>query len=512
MTTDRQVPRVSNDETMTETPHRSHESMARDTGRGTLQLPPEEMRRFGYAVVDALVEHLCDLPNQPTTTWADRATMESRLREAAPEIGSDPLAVLERAIEVVLADGHRNSHPRYFAYVPNPSNFIGAMADGLAAGFNIFSGTWSGSPGAAEVELVVIDWLRQWCGLPKGAGGIFLSGSSMANLVALATARFDRFGPDPDAARRGTIYFSDQAHSSVAKGARLLGIGNDRMRRLPSDDEFRLSMESLVQAVRNDRAQGLTPFFVAAAAGTTNTGAVDPLPELADFCESENLWLHADGAFGAAAVLSAKGKHRLAGIERVNSLAVDAHKWLFQPIECGSLLVRDVSKLRAAFHERPEYLRDIDTTEGEVNFCDLGPQLTREFRALKLWMSIQVFGVEAFRDAVTRGITRAEQIERELRAAGTWRIITPAQLGVVTFQSIPAGLSEAEVNGHNVRIARATLDDGYAAISTTELRGRTVLRMCVTNPRATEQEIVETVRRLSEFAATLSKSATSRLG
>ncbi|HEX3303941.1 MAG TPA: aminotransferase class I/II-fold pyridoxal phosphate-dependent enzyme [Thermomicrobiales bacterium] len=472
-----------------------------EAGGAALQLPPDEMRTFGYAVVDSIVDHLASLREQPTARWADRPTMDARLWQSAPEHATDPREVLDRTVRDVLTDGHRNSHPRYFGYVPNPSNYVGAMADALASGFNIFSGMWMGSPGAAETELLVTDWMRDWCGLPDSGGGILLSGSSMANLVGIATARYARFGHDAEAARRGTIYYSDQAHSSVAKGARMIGVGLDRMRKVPSDDDFRLSMDSLAETVRSDRAAGLEPYCVIAAAGTTNTGAIDPLPELADFCAAEGIWLHADGAFGAAAVLSQNGKRWLAGLERVDSIALDAHKWLFQPIECGCLLVRDVRTLREAFYERPEYLRDADTADAEVNFSDMGPQLTREFRALKLWMSIQVFGMEAIRAAVERGIALAELAEREIRDAGIWEMITPAQISVLTFRYAPSNLTEQQINRLNARIAHATLEDGYAALSTTELRGKTVLRMCITNPRATEAEIRETVRRLGVYAA-----------
>jgi aromatic-L-amino-acid/L-tryptophan decarboxylase len=471
-----------------------------EVGKAGLQLPVEEMRKFGYAVVDAIVEQTITLREQPVARWADRTVMDAKLWESAPEHGSDAGDVLKRTLHDVMSVGHRNSHPRYFGYVPNPSNYVGAMADALASGFNTFSGMWMGSPGAAEVELLVTDWMRQWCGLPDAGGGILLSGSSMANLVGIATARHARFGHDMEAARCGVIYYSDQAHSSVGKGARMIGIGPDRVRKLPSDDQFRLPVDALDQAVRVDRAAGLVPFCVIAAAGTTNTGAVDPLPELADYSAAEGIWLHADGAFGAAAALSESGRERLAGLDRVDSLAVDAHKWLFQPIECGCLLVRDVRRLRETFHERPEYLKDADTAEAEVNFCDLGPQLTREFRALKLWMSIQVFGMDAFRAAVSRGIALAELAERELRAAGRWEVVTPAQLSVLTFRAAVAGRTDEELNVLNGAIAHAMLDDGYAALSTTELHGRAVLRMCVTNPRATEDEIRETVRRLGNFA------------
>ncbi len=462
----------------------------------SLQLDPEAMRALGYQVIDAIVAQAISLPEQSTAQpTLDRAEMDRRMWKPAPSGPTDALEVLGRVKSQILATGHRNSHPRYFAYVPNPSNFVGAMGDALAAGFNVFSGMWMGSPGAAETELVVCDWLRSWCGLPETGGGVLLSGSSMANMSGLVAARSARFAGDMDAARTGTIYYSDQAHSSVAKGARIIGIGTDRMRKISTDANLRMSIDALREQIAADRAAGLVPFCVIAAAGTTNTAAVDPLPEIADICRSEHMWMHVDGAFAAAAMLTERGKKVLAGIERADSIALDAHKWLFQPIECGVLLVRDVQTLRTTFHDRAEYLRDADTAAAEVNFCDLGPQLTREFRALKLWMSVQTFGLDAFRAALDRTQDLAELIEHCLRESGRWQILTPASLGVVSFK--PEGVGPT---GDACRsIARLTLEDGYLALSTTEIRGETVLRMCVTNPRATNDDIREAVRRLGLY-------------
>jgi glutamate/tyrosine decarboxylase-like PLP-dependent enzyme len=464
------------------------------------------MRRLGYGVIDAIVDRVTGLRDQPATRPTDRTTMAQRLREPAPEHGSEPMAVLARALSDVLADGMRVDHPRFLAYVPSPSNFVGAMADALASGFNVFAGMWIASPGAAEVELVAVDWLRQWCGLPDGTGGIFLSGGSMANLVALAVARHARFGGDPDAARKGVVYCSDQTHASIGRALRTLGFGADRVRRLPTDGRFRLAPECLARAVAEDRAAGLTPYCLVANAGATTTGAVDPLPELADLCSAEGLWLHVDGAFGAAAVLADAGRAALAGLDRADSLTLDPHKWLFQPIECGCLLVRDRQFLRAAFYERPEYLRDVDSpgrSGEEVNFYDLGPQLTRGFRALKLWMSVQVFGVASFRAAVAHGIALAELAERHLRHDSTWDVVTPAQLGIVTFRHRFPGRTATETDELNARIARASVDDGAATISSSVLSGRTVLRLCAINPRTTVDDIEETIRLLSLIGSSL---------
>ena len=452
-----------------------------------LEMHPDAMRAMGYAVVDAIVDQATSLPDQPTVRSADREMMDGFLWEAAPQTATPAREVLNRVLSEITPFGHRNSHPRYFGYVPNPSNFVGAMADALVSGFNTFSGMWIGSPGAAETELVVTDWLRGWCGLPETGGGILMSGSSMATLSALVAARQATFAADGDAARQGTIYYSDQAHSSVAKGARTIGIMNDRQRMIPTDQRFRMDLAALTDQIAKDKAAGLTPFCIVAAAGTTNTAAVDPLAEIAAICRERNIWMHVDGAFAAATMLTAKGKTALAGIEHADSIALDGHKWLFQPIECGALLVRDIETLRNAFHVRPEYLKDAESAEGEVQFCDLGPQLTRNFRALKLWMTVQTFGVAA----IERGMILAEQAERELAAAG-WEIVTEAQLGVLTF-SCP-GQSE-----RNLDVLHIALEEGYLALSTTVLEGRTVLRMCVTNPRISDAEMSESVRRLTTY-------------
>jgi glutamate/tyrosine decarboxylase-like PLP-dependent enzyme len=387
-------------------------------------------------------------------------------------------------------------HPRFFAYVPSPGNFVSAMADALVAGLNPFAGAWVTGSGAAQVELVAVDWLRDLCGMPEGAGGAFVSGGSMANLTALAVARHRRLSGDGDSAR-AVIYCSDQTHSATERGARVLGFRPDQLRRLPSDDEFRLRLDDLARAVDADAAESRLPFCVVANAGTVNTGAVDLLEELAAFCRERGLWLHVDGAYGAAAVLADAGREALRGLGEADSLAVDPHKWLFQPYECGCVLVRDARALPDAFRTVPEYLRDSDLAVEEVNFRDWGVQLTRGFRALKVWMSLQVFGLDAFRAAVARGIRLAEAAEEAVRASAAFEVVTPAQLAIVTFRHRGGG------DDLQRRLAAALLADGYAMLSTTELCGRVVLRLCTINPRTTEDEVRETVARLERLASTL---------
>jgi glutamate/tyrosine decarboxylase-like PLP-dependent enzyme len=457
------------------------------------------MRALGYRVVDLLVDHLTTLRDQPAGREARRAELEPLLREAPPERGRDPEEVLARLERDVLAAMGRVHHPRFFAFVPSPSNYVGVLADAIAGGHNVFAGTWLESSGPAMLEIVVLDWLRDFCGLPSSAGGLFVSGGSAANLHALAVARHAALA---DRVEGAVVYCSDQTHSAVDRALFVLGFGKEQLRRLPSDEGFRLPVERLAAAVAEDRAAGRRPFCVIANAGTVNTGAVDPLPALADFSAEAGLWLHADAAYGGGAVLCERGRRALAGIERVDSLALDPHKWLFQPYEIGCVLVRDRRRLFDTFHILPDYMRDTARGEEEVNFADYGIQLTRSFRALKLWMSFQVFGLAAFREAVERGIANAERAESMLRDRPCWQVVTPAELGIVTFRWWAPG-GDALAEDVNRRLAAASLADGFTLVSSTTLRGHTVIRLCPINPRTTEDDLRSSLDRLEILAATL---------
>ena len=463
-----------------------------------LRLSREEMRSLGYRVVDLIVDHFASLDEAPVGRSPDRAEMEARLREELPEEGTDPHAVLDRVERDILPNTLRIDHPRFFGFVPGPSNYIGVLADALAAGFNVFAGTWISGAAAAQVELVVIDWLRKRCGLPETAGGLFTSGGSMANVTALAAARSVMLDNDTGDA---VAYCSNQTHSSVDRALRLLGFGPDQLRRLPTDDRYRLDVDALAQAVAADRAAGRRPFCVIANAGTTNTGAVDPLPDLADRAEAENLWLHVDGAYGAAAVLGERGQAQLAGLHRADSLSMDPHKWLFQPFEIGGVLVRNRHHLRRAFQIRAEYLEDAVGEADEVNISDCGIQLTRSFRALKLWMTLKVFGRRHVAAAIRRGFERAEQAERLFREWPAWEVVTPAQMGIVTMRCAPPKRDAAAVDALNRALVPAIREEGTAFITKTTLAGRPVLRLCPINPRTTRDDIARTVDRLDAVRA-----------
>jgi len=465
-----------------------------------LQLSKEEMRALGYRVVDRLVEHFADEGSDSLGAAPSRSDLETQLREDLPEEGTDPHAVLDQVEEVILPNTMRVDHPRFFGFVPGPNNFVGVLADAVAAGFNVFSGTWISGAAAAQVELVVIDWLKELCGLPETAGGLFTSGGSMANVTALAAARHAMLDDNTTGA---VAYCSDQTHTSVDRALRLLGFGEDQLRRLPSDDHFRLRPEALRDALQADRAEGRRPFCVVANAGTTNTGAVDPLPDLASLAEAEGLWLHVDGAYGAPTVVCDRGRERLAGLDRVDSLTMDPHKWLFQPFEIGGVFVRDEQHLRRAFRLEAEYLEDAVGADDEVNFSAYGIQLTRSFRALKLWMTLKVFGRTHVATAVRRGFEAAEKAEQMLRARPDWTIVTPAQMGIVTFRCAPDGWPADRCDRLTRRLAPAVHENGEAFLTQTTLNDRPVLRLCPINPRTTSTDLRETIDRLDAVRAAL---------
>ena len=462
--------------------------------RSRISLSREEMRSFGYRVIDLLAEHFAQLARGPVGAKLDPARIGNLFSAGPPEVGREPRELLAQLEREVFPNNLHVDHPRFFAFVPGPNNFISTMADALVAGFNIFNGTWLGGSAAAALERGVVGWFCRTCGLPETAGGLFVSGGSMANLTALVAARHALL---QDRVERAVVYFSDQTHASVERALRVIGFSPDQMRKLPPDDKFRLPLGGLRAAIVEDRAKGLRPFCVIANAGTTNTGAVDPLPELADLAAMEKLWLHIDGAFGAASILSPRGKSLLTGLERADSISLDPHKWFFQSFECGCVLVRDIARLKSAFQVRPDYLRDVHRKAAEFNPCDYGVQLTRSFRALKVWLSFETFGIGAFRQAITRGFELAELAERELRARAGWEILSPAQMATVCFRF-------GQDDQLQTKLVDAMLHDGYALLTSTTLRGATSLRLCTINPRTTEADIVETVNRLDRFARQLS--------
>ena len=433
-----------------------------------LRMDAEAMRRAGYATVDALVARLADPAADPVLRRASPAQMRARLAGPAPEQPGDYAAVLERLLADVLPYASRTDHPGYFAFVPSFTTWPAALAELAAAAANPYCGAWMESAGAAQIELEVVDWFRTWLGLPESTAGVLVTGGSAANLTALLVARDAAGGPSGDE----VVYVSDQAHSSLARTARAMGLRPHQVRVLPTDSGWRLRPDAVTAAVRADRDAGRVPFALCASGGSTNTGAVDPLAGLADVCAAEGLWLHVDAAYGGFASLVPKGRSLLAGIERADSVTLDPHKWLFQPMECGSVLIRDGARLERTFAIHPDYLDDNDARgAGEVNFADRGLQLSRGFRALKVWVSVQTFGLAAFRASIQRGLDLAEYAEGLVRGQPELTLMAPAVLGIVCFRREWPGCDEAETERRGLALAAALEQGGAALVSSTRLAG-----------------------------------------
>src|SRR3954447_18349807 len=320
-----------------------------------LALDAETMRRLGYRTVDMLVDRLADPAAQPPLRVASPADMRGRLSGGPPAAGREFDDVVAELEEHVLPFVAHWGHPGYFAFIPGSSTFPGALGDFIAAACNVDAGAWTWGSGPSHVELLILDWFKEWIGYPAGAAGVLVSGGSAANLTALACAREALAGPMSDDL---IAYCSDQAHSSIARAARPLGFRPDQVRVLPTDERFRMRPDALAATMAADVAVGRRPLFVAAAAGSTTTGAVDPFAEIAAIASEHGAWLHIDGAYGGFAALTERGSAALAGIELADSVTLDPHKWLYQPFECGCLMVRDGRLLDEAFVITPDYLRE----------------------------------------------------------------------------------------------------------------------------------------------------------
>ena len=466
---------------------------------GPLDLPADQMRSLGYKAIDAIVSHYESLQEQAAVkTWSRSETKNRPL-----DIGRsarDPNEVLEQVIEDVFQGAARLNHPRFFAFIPSPGNYISVLGDLLVSGFNVFAGTWLASSGPSEVEIRVLDWFRRLCAFPECARGLFVSGGSVANLTALAAARFDKLGEESG---KGVLYASDQTHSSIDRAVRMLGFRSDQLVKVSSDEFGRLNLDPLKMAISKDLKGGRHPFCIVANLGTTNFGAIDDLVGLADLAEAHDLWLHGDGAFGAGALLSSRKDQLFTGIERLDSLTVDPHKWLFQTIECAFLLVKNGSVLKDCFKIRPDYLKDVERADEERNFCDYGIQLTRRPRALKLWLSLQVFGEEAFQKAIDRGFELSEQSEKYISSLDSWEIRSSAQLAILAFRFVEGNLSVEQGNQFHLDLVKAINQDGTAMLSSTAFQGETVLRLCLINPNTTFADIERTMTRLTELGREL---------
>jgi glutamate/tyrosine decarboxylase-like PLP-dependent enzyme len=417
--------------------------------------------------------------------------LEERLDGAAPlPLDGEPLEDLLERCRALLGAGRRTA-PAFFGYVLSPAAPIGVAADLLTSAADQNVTSWRSAPAATQVERTTIRWLGEFVGFASDAEGLFVSGGSMANLTALLVALRSRSEPDAD--RRALIaYASHEAHFSIEKAAAAIGVG---FRRVPVGAGRRLDVEALRGAIAADRRAAKQPFCVIATAGTTATGAVDPLDAIADVAEAERLWLHVDGAYGAPAAADPASRPLFSGLERADSLCVDAHKWLYVPVDCGALLMRSPGAGPTAFGAADAAYVRILTDEAAESFAfwDHGLELSRRFRALKLWMTLRYYGGRRLAAAITHDIAMAEHMAARVRESAELELLAEPGLSICCFRHVPPGMADAALDQHNERLLTALQRDGRAYLSNAVVDGRFALRACITNFRTTRADVERTL-------------------
>ncbi|MEO5590559.1 MAG: aminotransferase class V-fold PLP-dependent enzyme [Gemmatimonadaceae bacterium] len=456
--------------------------------RSPLDLDKETMQQLGRAVTDLVAEHLSGIRDEPVIATQPRSVLNLALLAPPPAGPTDFDDIISTLRDHVFPYHAREPHPGFLAYVPSCPTFPAVLGDWIATGYNFFAGVWPVASGPNQIEIVVLEWIREWMSMPAGTSGLLTSGGSAANLTAVVAARHAAVERGADISRL-SVYTSAQAHSSVVRAAWIAGLKRDNVRVVEMDARYRMIPARLEACIRDDRNAGLQPFLVVASAGTTNTGSVDPLNEIADICTAASLWLHVDAAYAGFAALTTEGKALLDGINRADSLTLDPHKWLFVPFECGCLLVREPARLTDAFAIWPEYLRDVQPGEEEVNFSDRGVQLTRYSRAMKIWMSVKYFGIDAITVAIQDGMERARLLESLVNESAHFEVLCPAQFGILCFRARPSEFSETNLDVLNERINARVVGEASYLISSTRLRGAFSLRMCTLGFRTTDDDI-----------------------
>ena len=453
----------------------------------------EAFRALAYRMVDQMLDAQRDVRERPVWRPVPDA-VDARFGEARPIEGQGVEATYEDFLELVLPYPTGTDHPRFWGWAGGTGSPTGMMADMLAAGMNAVPGPFN--DGAARVEKQVVNWMKAALGFPEDASGVFTSGGSVANLIGLAVGRDARAGYDVSergvGAERGKLvfYVSAETHSSMFKAAKLLGLGKDAARIIPVDDELRMVIPELEAAIARDRSQGMRPFAVVGTAGTINTGSIDDLDAIADVAAREDLWFHLDGAFGAMAALSPETRGLVSGMDRADSLAFDFHKWMYVPYEAGCILIRDVSAHRATFSVHADYLKPLPRGTGaQPESTNLSsPQLSRGFKALKVWMTLKEHGFEKFGRLVAQNVEQARYLGGLVEEDPGLELMAPVALNVVALRFAPAGVDPGELEELNRELLMRIQEQGIAVPSSTHVRGQFTIRACICNHRSRRED------------------------
>lgn len=485
--------------------------------QSSLDISPEELRELSSRVNELVLQYfseVSDLPVFPETFAGDTREQVGATLPAAGE----PLERLINDCHTILKNSRHNGHPRFFGYVASPATPVGAFADLIASALNSNVTSWRSGPAATEIERTVVRWLGALIGYDEDTRGLLTSGGSMANMTALLIAQRAKTGRE--AGRKGlwqraapmTIYASEQVHMSIPKAADILGFGRDQVRLISCDDQFRMNVKLLRERINADIQAGAKPFCIVASAGTTNTGAVDPFSEIADVAQEFGLWFHVDGAYGAPAALDETKRPLFVGLERADSVSLDPHKWLYAPLDCGCLLFRDEAKARVAFgDEAADYIKVLEQDADEsFAFWNYGPELSRRFRALKIWLTLRYYGVRRIAAAITEDNALAGYLAGLVEQAEDFELLSQPQLSICCFRYVPHAMrlqpggrppeNEDQLNGLNEKIMYAVQRGGRAYLSSATIHGKFALRACITNFRTTRADIEETLQIIREAA------------
>jgi glutamate/tyrosine decarboxylase-like PLP-dependent enzyme len=472
-----------------------------------LEPSSDELRDWGNSVIQLMADYYGELRDHKVYRHTSSREIRDRLDAALPIRGMEFGELLKVFRETIIPFSRQNAHPRMFGYVQSPGTPLAAIADVLASTLNANLTVWRSAPAPVEVERLTIDWIRQILGFNREAGGLFVSGGSMANLAAIAAARQAK----DSSSDRLRMYASGETHFSIAKAAALLGIGRQNVRHVAVDEHFKMRLDDLISKITADLEAGHVPFCIVANAGTVNTGAVDPLAEIREVANRFQLWMHVDGSYGAFAVLAKSARKLFAGIEQADSIALDPHKWLYLPVDVGCVIYRSPEIARAAFAHEAEYTRIIGEKADEAfAFWDYGPELSRRFRALKVWMLLKGVGIESLSEAIESNLACARYFESLVRASDDFEMIAPVELSIFCFRHVPMELrneSDQTIDAFNERLLVALQRDGSSYLSNATLGGRFALRGCVLNYRTTLRDMEILLDDLRRVARSLPTSA-----
>lgn len=422
----------------------------------------------------------------------------ARIRKISTPGASRPLEDVLKDAQQIFSLGFRVGNPRFFSFVPSPASPWSWVGDSLTSAYNPFGGCYEAASGVCEVEENLIAWAAEQFGLPPTAGGQFVSGGSIANLSALTVAR-DQYLEDGEARLRGVAYISSQTHFCIKKALKIMGLSDHQIKTIDVDDEFRINTQHLEHEIQSDFEAGLKPFVVIATCGTTNTGSIDPLDEISAITKTYGMWMHVDAAYGGSVAFSYSRRHVLSGIGLADSIAWDAHKWLFQTHGCGAAIFREKAKALKSFATTGTYVQDVDECSDQ-NPWNYGIELTRPARHMRLWFSLQVLGTEIIDQMISHGFEISEHTEKELKRRQGWEIISSSSLAILNFRFAPSWLKEPALDAINAEISSLLMARNVAAIFTTKLNGMVSLRMCTINPETTREDIADVVKALDDTA------------